>query len=93
MATGLPVVATNAGSITEVIEDDRDGVMVSQRNPVALADGIEALLRDPVQRQRLGNEAACKVRRCFDVKVCETTFHEKVRAVVKTKRWNGQIWP
>ena len=47
MATGLPAVATDAGSIAEVIEDGCEGVLVSQRDPVGLANAIEGLIRDP----------------------------------------------
>jgi glycosyltransferase involved in cell wall biosynthesis len=84
MATGLPVVATNAGSITEVIDNGRHGALVFQRDPVALANAIERLLRDRERRQRLGREAADKMRRCFDVKISETVFHERLRAVSAT---------
>ena len=81
MATGLPVVATDAGSITEVIENGREGIIVSQRDPAALANAIEGLLRDPDQRRRLGWEAADKVRRSYDAGDCEKVFHERVRAI------------
>ena len=81
MATGLPAVATDAGSIPEVIEDGRDGVLVSQHDPVALADAIDLLLRHPERRRRLSREAADKVRRRFDVRISETIFHERVRKV------------
>ncbi len=81
MATGLPAVATDAGSIPEVIEDGRDGVLVSQHDPVALADAIDLLLRHPERRRRLSWEAADKVRRRFDVRISETIFHERVRKV------------
>jgi D-inositol-3-phosphate glycosyltransferase len=66
MATGLPAVATNSGSITEVIEDGREGVLVSGSDPIALADAIEGLLRDPDRRTRLGRAAADKARRCYE---------------------------
>lgn len=81
MATGLPVVATDAGSITEVVDDGRDGVLVSQRDPVALADVIEGLLRDSEQRRRLGRAATDKVRQRYDASYCEKSFHERVRTI------------
>lgn len=86
MATGLPAVATDAGSITEVIADGRDGVLVSERDPGALANAIEALLQNPERRARLGNKAAEKVRRRYDAKTCEKVFHERVRAIVEARR-------
>jgi glycosyltransferase involved in cell wall biosynthesis len=86
MSTGLPAVATDVGSMTEVIDDGQDGVLVSQRDPAGLGNAIEALLSDPGRRQRLGKAAADKVRRRFDVRIGETTFHERVRAVLPARR-------
>jgi glycosyltransferase involved in cell wall biosynthesis len=80
MATGLPVVATDAGSISEVIDDGRNGVLVPQRNAKALAEAIETLLHDLARRQQLGASAAAKVRRLFDASECEKAFQERLRA-------------
>ncbi|HEY1754594.1 MAG TPA: glycosyltransferase family 4 protein [Bryobacteraceae bacterium] len=85
MASGLPAVATDAGSITEVIDDGQDGALVPQRDASALSEAIAALLADPERRQRMGGEAAAKVRRCFDVQVCEKAFHERIRMVTRIK--------
>lgn len=84
MSTGLPAVATDAGSITEVITHRQDGIVVPQRDPRALADAIESLLRYPAQRQQMGREAAAKIRRYFDVRVCEQRFHTRLRTVLKS---------
>ena len=82
MATGLPVVATNAGSIPEVINDGQDGVLTPQRDPVALAAAIEALLHDPDGRARLGRNAAAKVRHQFNAVTCEEVFHLRVHSAI-----------
>jgi glycosyltransferase involved in cell wall biosynthesis len=86
MASGMPVVATDAGSITEVIEDGRDGMIVHQRNPGALADAIQGLLRRPEQRSQLGHQASVKVRSHFDVSKCENVFHDRLRAITLARR-------
>ena len=39
LASGTPVVATPAGGIGSVVEDDRNGVLVPERDPSALAAG------------------------------------------------------
>jgi glycosyltransferase involved in cell wall biosynthesis/ubiquinone/menaquinone biosynthesis C-methylase UbiE len=82
MASGLPVVGTDAGSIGEVVENAWDGVLVPQRNALALANAIETLLRNPIRRQALARHAADKIRRHFEVQVCENIFHERVRALM-----------
>jgi glycosyltransferase involved in cell wall biosynthesis len=49
MASGTPVVATTAGALPEVAGDA--AILVEERNPVALAGGIERAIAD---RERLG---------------------------------------
>jgi colanic acid/amylovoran biosynthesis glycosyltransferase len=81
MATGLPAVATDAGSITEVIDSGSDGILVPQRDGGALSQAIAGLLADSERRRQIGERAAEKIRRCFDIQVCEKAFHTRIRAV------------
>ena len=76
MSTGLPTVATNAGSMIEVIDDGKEGLIIEQRNPEALANAIQSLLEDSTRREQMSKNAAAKARAKFDVKVCEKTFHD-----------------
>jgi glycosyltransferase involved in cell wall biosynthesis len=86
MAAGLTAIVTDAGSILEVVEDGKDGVVVPQRDPKALADAIEATLRDPERRRRLGAQAARKLRRHFDVETREKVFHQRLRQILGARR-------
>ena len=54
MAFNLPVVATTAGALPEVVKDGVTGVLVPPGDPGALAEAIVRLLRDPDLRQRMG---------------------------------------
>jgi glycosyltransferase involved in cell wall biosynthesis len=49
LAAGLPVVAFDQGAIPEVLGDA--GVLVTSRDPYALADAVAALLADPLRRE------------------------------------------
>ena len=40
MASSLPIVATRVGGIPEVVKDGKTGILVSARNPAALAEAI-----------------------------------------------------
>jgi glycosyltransferase involved in cell wall biosynthesis len=54
MALGKPAVVTAVGGLPEVVEHGKQGLVVSARDPTALADGIITLLDDPALRRRLG---------------------------------------
>ena len=47
MACGLPVVSTNVGGISDLVEDGRNALLVPPRNPRAMAARIADILRDP----------------------------------------------
>src|SRR5712692_4929870 len=63
----LACVATQLPGIGELIEDGRTGVLVEPDNPRALATALEALIRDPARRTRLGGAGEARVRREFDM--------------------------
>lgn len=79
---GLPAVATRAGGIPEVVEDDVTGLLVQRRNPDALAAAIDRLAGDGELRRSLGAAAAKRVAAEFSVdRMVEQTLlaYEKVR--------------
>jgi glycosyltransferase involved in cell wall biosynthesis len=86
MATGLAPVATDAGSIAEVVTHGHDGLLVPQRDPRALAEAIESLVIDGEKRARLGQAAAATVRARFDADLCERPFHERVDGLIERRR-------
>jgi glycosyltransferase involved in cell wall biosynthesis len=55
---GKPVVATNGGSIPEVVQNGKTGVLVPVRNSKALAEGIIKLLNDSSLAKRMGKKGA-----------------------------------
>lgn len=46
MATGVPVVASQVGGLSEVIEHDRTGLLVYPRSPESIAWGIDRIVSD-----------------------------------------------
>lgn len=54
---GLPIVATSAGGIPEVVDERSGGVLVPVRDPLALADGLALYLGNEVRRRRDGETA------------------------------------
>lgn len=62
MACEIPVIATSAGAIPEVVGDDgKNGILVPPQDPSALARAIKRLLGDEPLRRRLGNDGRRRV--------------------------------
>jgi glycosyltransferase involved in cell wall biosynthesis len=62
MERGLPVVATQAGALPELVQNERTGLLVPPRNPSALAAALRRTIVDPDLRQRLGQSAQDAVK-------------------------------
>lgn len=69
MALGKPVVASAAGGNPELVEDGISGLLVSPRDPAALASAVERLLGDPGLASRLGRAARERVVAGFSTDV------------------------
>ncbi len=91
MAAGCAIVATDAGSITEVFDNGVEGLMVPQFDSTALADAIALLVADDSLRTRLARAAVQRVRREFDVSHCEAIFHERVQAAIEARHAQSQV--
>ena len=79
MAAGCAIVTTDAGSILEVVDHEREGLIVPQRDPTALASAIRRLIADHELSERISGEAIRRVRRQFDSNHAEDIFHARVR--------------
>ena len=53
MAVGRPVLATKAGGVPEFVHDGQDGLLLPPGDAEALAECLDRLLDDPVERGRL----------------------------------------
>ncbi len=56
-ALGVPVVATNVGALSEMVNDGETGVLVEPNCPGRLAEAITGLLRDENQRMKMSTNA------------------------------------
>lgn len=54
MASGLPVVATDVGGNSDVVDHERTGLVIPRRNPKGLAAAIARLLEDAALRNQFG---------------------------------------
>ena len=66
MAMGLPVVSTHVPNVPELIEHGKDGILVMEKDPDALADAIEDLLNDSNKCKIIGITAREKIKKEFN---------------------------
>jgi glycosyltransferase involved in cell wall biosynthesis len=57
IAAGRPVVVTDAGGLSEVVENDRAGFVVPPRDTTAIAEALIKVLQSPGLMERMGREA------------------------------------
>ncbi len=70
LAAGLPVVASRAGGIPEIITDRETGLLIPTQDSSALCNALLQCLRHPDWAKTLGSHGQSKVRTHFDI---ETT--------------------
>lgn len=66
-AARLPVVATRAGGIPEIIKDNETGLLVPPRYPSMIASALKTLAEDPKLGEKLGEHLARHVRNSFSI--------------------------
>ena len=78
-ACGVPVIATRMGGLVDIIEHEKDGLLVPADDPRILAEAVMRLLKDPALAERLSQSLRQKVEKYFNL---ESMF-EKTLAVYR----------
>jgi len=66
MSAGVPVIASNVGGISEIVEHERTGLLI-ENSPEAIAFAVRRLQDDPALAQSLAANARCIVNERFSV--------------------------
>lgn len=64
MATGMPVITTDTCGMTDVVEDEYNGLLIPPADAAAMEEAILRLARSVELRQKLG-EASCETMRRY----------------------------
>ena len=65
MAAAKPVVASKISPLTEIVVDGNTGLLVEPGDPTAFADAIMSLLKNPIERKRMGLRGRERVKKFF----------------------------
>jgi glycosyltransferase involved in cell wall biosynthesis len=68
MAMGLPVVVTDVGGISEIVDSERTGYLIAPGDGRALRECLEPLLADPARAAAMGVAGRARVEERFDAK-------------------------
>jgi glycosyltransferase involved in cell wall biosynthesis len=83
MASGVPVVATDCGGVSEAVTDGVEGLLVPPRDAEALAAALTRLWRDPELRRRMGEAGRRTATSNFTLERQLAEFHTLYREVAR----------
>jgi glycosyltransferase involved in cell wall biosynthesis len=84
LSQGLPVVATRAGAIPELVTDGIHGRLVPPGDAGALAAAIEQLARDPDARHRMGAAGIQLIAAGWDLETGAARLHQLLGATLSS---------
>ena len=80
MASGRAVVATDVGSVRDLVVDGETGIVVPPRDPAALAAAMKALLADGTRRKAMGEAGRARVAERYPLDRCVRETEAYLRA-------------
>jgi glycosyltransferase involved in cell wall biosynthesis len=89
MSCQMPVVSTATGGIPELFEGVEDALLVPPKDPAALAEAIERLMKDPVLRQRLVESGRSRVENSFAIEQVAAELAKRFAMCGTCRRWRS----
>ena len=86
MASGVPVISSGISGIPELVEDGVNGILLPEKDAVAVADAIKTLLTDRDMRRRFSAEARRMVVERFEIRDVAGRLKELFVNYSKVKR-------
>lgn len=86
MAAGKPIIATDVGGISDAIENERTGLLIPERSPKRIENGLRRLRRDKSFRETVATNAADKARAQYSWSVISFKFNTIMREIVHGRK-------
>jgi glycosyltransferase involved in cell wall biosynthesis len=82
LAAGRPVVALRAGSVAEVVEDRRSGLLACPNDDYSLTENLLLLGQEPELRERLGHHGRERAERMFSEAAMAQSYRTMYREML-----------
>ncbi|MFX0195084.1 MAG: glycosyltransferase family 4 protein [Candidatus Hodarchaeota archaeon] len=82
MASGLPVISTPVGAIPEIVQNGKNGFLVTPRDHRALAEALSCLVKNPELRGKIGDNNREKIREKYDSHIVARIFEDSYEAIL-----------
>jgi glycosyltransferase involved in cell wall biosynthesis len=85
MFAGLPIVALEASGVKSLVENGRNGILVSENEDEFIA-AVEKLVLDKDLRKKMADESAKIIREKYTSKICAEKIVRVYEEAIKEKR-------
>lgn len=85
MLAKKPVIASNHGGLTEIVENEKTGYLVEPNNDKALFEAIQKLIENPNLRNEFGEKGYQRAIEAFSVEKYVTSFEALFNSMISNK--------
>jgi glycosyltransferase involved in cell wall biosynthesis len=85
MASGAPIVATRVAGIPDAVREDRDGILVPEKDPAALSAAVDRLRQSRELSKALGGSARRRAEHAFGWKSVGERYDRVLRSVARAR--------
>jgi hypothetical protein len=90
LAAGLPIVTSDAGGLSEIVEDGVSGFRVAAGDGASLGAALDRMIDSPPLRQAMGASARLRAEQRFDAESIYGRMLETVKALVGSRFARGK---
>ena len=84
MRAGLPIISTFEGAIPEIVENNKNGFLVNQRDVLDLANKLETLIKEKDKRSTFGKRSLKKFKTLYTVQTFEGNLTQIFNQILKS---------
>lgn len=81
-ASGLPVVATSVGAVSEIVDNGKSGFLVPRKDVGKMVEKLEYLIENPKIGAAMGKEGREKIESLFDIKKLNRRLVEIYKSII-----------